>query len=609
MRISKIEIRDFRVFYDNHSIDLQGGKNLLILGENGSGKTSLYQALNLFLQSGLEKQDFKQYRNIFVARDDGYVKLTLHADNDPDSGVYEWSETASPHGKSIIIEAAKSSGFVDYKGLLETHYIHRRRGKVNIFELLVEVLLKNTENPITKRPIGEEWRQLQDYIKMRFYPGTKRAFETLLNKFNDGLSAVLHELKAKAGEVLPSFEPRVTIDLIPQAVTYSRSPRKKLNDPTVDLTATYFGRAVDGHHLFLNEGRLSAIALSVYFASLLINPLGKLKVLVLDDVLIGLDMANRIPVLDILKKYFSDWQIILMTHDLQWFQIAGRRLNGWEKVKLFVRTDGVKELPHISQDIPYLDKAMEYYKDGDLKAAGVYLRSAFEEILQRACANLDVSVKFHKHPTGHNTDEFWRPLQKSKELSLSPGLIGDIEICRKHILNPLAHFTADPMHSQEIVQTHSILTRLKEKLDEAIRLKKNVAGTRKKQIEIAYESCYAAASDFDPWKAACDAHEAFDQSLREFCKRREIKFPYSDTLAEHNTGNLWREAKVVLQSLGGDAVQFVAEIDQQRDIFYVPLVRDKLAALTQTELQKAISTLVDPSSIGGEKRAKFVIWR
>src|SRR5215813_5970014 len=33
------------------------------------------------------------------------------------------------------------------------------------------------------------------------------------------------------------------------------------------------------------------------------------KLLVLDDVLIGLDMANRMPVLDILRQYFADWQI------------------------------------------------------------------------------------------------------------------------------------------------------------------------------------------------------------------------------------------------------------------------------------------------------------
>lgn len=35
----------------------------------------------------------------------------------------------------------------------------------------------------------------------------------------------------------------------------------------------------------------------------------------LDDVLIGLDMSDRMPVLDILRQRFADWRIILLTHD------------------------------------------------------------------------------------------------------------------------------------------------------------------------------------------------------------------------------------------------------------------------------------------------------
>lgn len=44
MRITKIEINNFRAFYGTYQIDLhKAGKNLLVYGENGSGKTSLYQ--------------------------------------------------------------------------------------------------------------------------------------------------------------------------------------------------------------------------------------------------------------------------------------------------------------------------------------------------------------------------------------------------------------------------------------------------------------------------------------------------------------------------------------------------------------------------------------
>jgi len=42
MRITKIELENFRAFYNNYVIDLgKDGKNLLVYGENGSGKNSI----------------------------------------------------------------------------------------------------------------------------------------------------------------------------------------------------------------------------------------------------------------------------------------------------------------------------------------------------------------------------------------------------------------------------------------------------------------------------------------------------------------------------------------------------------------------------------------
>ena len=49
--ITKIEIEGFKAFPKNFKLDLGIGKNLLIYGENGSGKSSLYYALHVLLQS------------------------------------------------------------------------------------------------------------------------------------------------------------------------------------------------------------------------------------------------------------------------------------------------------------------------------------------------------------------------------------------------------------------------------------------------------------------------------------------------------------------------------------------------------------------------------
>ena len=49
--IVKIEIEGFKAFPEHFSLDLPEGKNLLMYGENGSGKSSIYYALHALLQS------------------------------------------------------------------------------------------------------------------------------------------------------------------------------------------------------------------------------------------------------------------------------------------------------------------------------------------------------------------------------------------------------------------------------------------------------------------------------------------------------------------------------------------------------------------------------
>src|SRR5687768_678344 len=84
IRITKIETKNFRAFGSRPlKVDLTAnGKNLLVYGENGSGKSSLFFALRDFLECA-ERDAARRdvtifpYRNIFATTDDGYVKLEL----------------------------------------------------------------------------------------------------------------------------------------------------------------------------------------------------------------------------------------------------------------------------------------------------------------------------------------------------------------------------------------------------------------------------------------------------------------------------------------------------------------------------------------------------
>jgi energy-coupling factor transporter ATP-binding protein EcfA2 len=322
VRITEIEIKNFKAFYGTYRIDLRkSGKNLLVYGENGSGKSSLYFALKLFLESGDDPSHrFENDQNIFVT-DAGHIKLCLRADRRSNQMTYEWSESVRETDDELIIDASRAKGFLDYKDLLETHYLHRESDAVNVFDLLVKTLLANTVNPLTNRTLAEDWAGIQPPYPRRNATVQIATLERQIEIFNNELGNRLAELQPIASEILGKFGHNVALNFDFPGVQYNHENRT-LDNQGILLTVEFFDRDIPRHHHFLNEARLSAIAIALYLASILIQPESALKILALDDVLIGLDMSNRLPVLDILEKYFSEYQIFLMTYDKAWYEIV-----------------------------------------------------------------------------------------------------------------------------------------------------------------------------------------------------------------------------------------------------------------------------------------------
>ena len=206
MRITEIEIKNFKAFYGTYRINLHGaGKNLLIYGENGSGKSSLYFALKRFLESGENASPrFQGDQNIFI-EDAGYIKLGLRASRRARQVIYEWSENVRETDDELIIEGSRAKGFLDYKSLLETHYLHRESNTVNVFDLLVKTLLANTVNPLTNRTLADDWAGIQPPYPRRNATVQIATLERQIEIFNNELENRLAELQPRASEILGQF--------------------------------------------------------------------------------------------------------------------------------------------------------------------------------------------------------------------------------------------------------------------------------------------------------------------------------------------------------------------------------------------------------------------
>ena len=470
MRITDIEVKNFRAFRGTYQINLdKTGKNLLIYGENGSGKSSLYLALKSFLESGISRDnqntEFENHQNIFI-EDPGHIKLSLRADQWSKKDTYKWSQSVTEETTDeLITEASKSKGFLDYKSLLETHYLHRENDSVNLFDLLVETLLANTINPLTDRSLADDWTDIQEPFPRRSAKNQIVNLERQIVNFNRELVNRLAELRPKVSEILNKFGYSVALDFDFQGITYNRN-QKTLDNQDIFLKVEFFDTEIRSHHLLLNEAKLSAIAIAIYLSSILIQPESELKILALDDVMIGLDMSNRLPVLDILEEYFSDYQVFLTTYDKVWYEIVKQRTEqrDWKYVEFYFGETDEYETPVYVEDKAYLEKAKEYLNANDYKACAVYVRSAFEVTIKRYCERKNIAVKYRENPKDLRSEDFWGPIKMERNesdlLLLDLRIVDGVEQARKFVLNELSHATFANIYRKELENAIEVVERL-----------------------------------------------------------------------------------------------------------------------------------------------------
>ena len=464
MKITNIEIKNFRAFPKPYQIKLDNaGKSLLVYGENGSGKSSLYLALKYFFESSVNEDqkeskdtEFENHQNIFT-EDPGYIKLRFRSEQPQKQETYEWSENVKETNNNLIIETSKAKGFLDYKDLLGVHYLQPEGEFVNVFDLLVETLLADTVDPVTDRTLAEAWDNIQKPYPRRSAKHQIAALKQRIEIFNDELVNRLADLRPKVRDILGKFGYKVELDLDFQGVTYNEK-NKILDNQQILLNVKFFDKDISERYLLLNEAKLSAIAISIYLSSILLlpDPKSGLRVLALDDVLIGLDMSNRFPVLDILEEDFKDYQIFLTTYDKAWYEIAKQHTDqkDWKYTEFYFKATDAYEIPVCTEDKPYLKKAKEHLDENDYKACAVYLRTAFEAIIKRFCDKRNLRVRYCENPKNLTSEDFWDPIKTGKKKDDTPfleqTLIRQIELYRSIILNPLNHAIITNIPKREI---------------------------------------------------------------------------------------------------------------------------------------------------------------
>jgi len=492
LRIKRLTLTDFRAFPGPAPahFDLDG-KNLLVYGENGAGKSSIFHALAGFF-SLKPPRPLREHKNVFsgMAGPDCRVSIEFVGDTTP----VEWSNSQHPCKMNLqapvsnwhqyffagsdprVSDAALRRACLDYRSLLDTNY-KQGAGPINLFDTAVEHLLR--DYPVTvsggsTTTIGELWSKVQSSKPSQHTSAAITRVNQACVEFNTafrGAFPVLIPLINKLMQMLGWRDVELKGFNTP-GLTYNNARLKQnraIDGQQLIPELSFRNHPLQTPQLFLNEARLSALGLAIYLAGrLACTPTATataLKLLVLDDVLIGLDHSNRLPVLEVLNAEFADWQVVLLTHDRNWFDLARSHLPelDWKCVEVY-EGDGAATAPipivRPTQNRParaLLDKARELVQTPYMEAAANYARQAFELGVRAASEVKKIEMRYSVDPKAHQSQDF---LDKLKQWPGSAAVskadwdvaLARLETLKNVVMNPYSHPSAPNIPKQEVEQ-------------------------------------------------------------------------------------------------------------------------------------------------------------
>lgn len=505
--INRIHICGFKAFPNDFELQLEG-KNLLMYGENGSGKSSIYYALHCMFQAPLKPDAGKKY---FDPASEQHLKNLNNLDADSkiwidfdgrhpfiyniDKEGYQFTLLGGKHPLPAQINCC----FVNHQFLF--HFFNFRNSqRINLFPVFIKDILPFCKDDHTGLHIGEMYdgitasiikkgrRIHPDYISNieYFNKAVKKIVEDIniyaSDRYNEsfkdeGDNELVIRLRYDSNFDKPEDDTNEywlkydnIIELVKEngEIKERKSSYKKLNEPFIGLEI--FERLPNGHlrkivkpHTYFNEAKLTAIALSVRFALLNIEKPADGRFLALDDMLISLDMSNRAKVVDFLLKISDKYKIYLFTHDKMFFEYfkhkTKKNQDEWVYKEIYIDDE---KTPYIRNSEDYLGEAEHYIKQHQYEIAGNFLRKEAEAFCK------DFLPK-KKQLTGDFAHlDLNGLIMNCKDYAAESGIIdisifNELDEHRKFILNPSSHDSYDvAKYGHEVKRCLQTLRKLRE---------------------------------------------------------------------------------------------------------------------------------------------------
>lgn len=509
-KIQTIHINNFKFFGKSEPIVL-GGKNLLLYGENGSGKSSIYNALYTLLEAASKEPAGVQKYFSPLSATNSESLVNIHAEADGE-GKYDSSyiEVVDDKGKSYRLsyndtalcgddtfrESQRASGFINYQSLFHFQ-VFRNSEESNLHEVFKHAIIPYL--PCSKYEYqGKEISTVYDlfkaylnyeHLKLRNKKGKPviykksdlyKNYRKLECKINEELREVVYYVNEQLPAILGRLGYTFSAYLRYTEQSHKKFDRKLEFEPfgiylEID---EYEGKKFEDDapikhpNVFLNEAKMSALAFAIRWAIFTKTAGTKvasdaLHVLALDDVMISLDMSNREKLIDLLlSTWKGQHQILFFTHDVNLYGFVDRKISRykqreeWVKLEMYVGYDKNREVPVIIDGLcDSFEKAQKYYEARDYTVSSLYLRKAIEEYIQSY-----LPEEYCKNSEGRFVDmnTMWDRLVRMSN-QIPKRIIEAFDQSRLLVLNPSVHYQrlSLPVYRGELQKAFAMVEELR----------------------------------------------------------------------------------------------------------------------------------------------------
>lgn len=513
--ITKIEIVGFKAFPNEFTLDLQDGKNLLMYGENGSGKSSIYYALHALLQSvfkedqGAKYFDVGDYNvenlvNIFRTEEakshtfSPYVKITLN--NGHIWIIKEGGLQYEKGGNKIEIKKMNNYAVFINHSFISRFHAARNSEEIDLWNVFVKDIL-----PFSV--IIDEYKSMADFYFeiINEIPKGKAeidAYKRKIKKFNENLyNNIIAKINKEAYKIYNDYFKNEDDSEINISLRYFADDDDKNNPlhehfylayeklnktqysiryPKIGINILSSNISINKPQSYFNEAKLTAIALSVRFACLP-TTVEEGAFMALDDMLISLDMSNRLKLLNyLLNEATKNYKLYVFTHDRLFYHTFKRIIETqYEKAKwvfggLYLNDINTPITPEFKLDNKTKIKDVhEAYSVHDYFRCGTLLRQLCERKLKDLLPN---SLQVKEDPTTKQTiqknlDEMILSLEDfCKHENIDFGLFKMLKMYKDLFMNSTAHNDiTSPFYRNEIKSCMTALEEL-EKINRSKRI-------------------------------------------------------------------------------------------------------------------------------------------